>query len=95
MTLAPKAPDFDLWITDKENTANRTLAGAVWFREVVGKFGTFNQGTLKLNPGVVIDGRVADSCFLTLKPAMTKEMKRAHKVNVEEPEPLDPEKLIK
>lgn len=51
-------PLFNLWITDRENTKNRTLAGVAFEAD-------FGQLAIKLNPGIMIDWK--DPVFLTLK----------------------------
>lgn len=61
-----KKPTLFLWITEKANTKNRTRAGAAWESEYGGY-------TIKLNPGIVIDARLAETCYLTLKAPMTEE----------------------
>lgn len=62
-------PAFQLVITDKENTKSKTFAGTVFGPD---EFGCYR---LVLGPGVVIDHRVREGCYLTLKPPGWRERK--------------------
>lgn len=91
-------PDFELWITDKANTNSRTLAGVVWIRDANGQYGPFKQGSLKLNPGIVISSELMATCYLTLKAPMSAAAKQAARTKgakrVDE-EPLNLDEVIK
>lgn len=71
-----KGPALMLWITNRENTKERTLAGAAWVNEMHGKNGDFVQYSVRLNPGIVISAQLLDRCYLTLKPPLPDEMRR-------------------
>lgn len=68
-----RRPALYLWITDREHTSSKTLAGAAWANEFADGRVSY---TLKLNPGITITPHTVATCFITLKPPMTDDERR-------------------
>lgn len=54
-------PVYTIILVDKDNKKRKTYAGVAFA-------GQFDSLTIVLNPGIVIDGRVAETCWINMVP---------------------------
>lgn len=71
---------YSIWVTDRENTKRRTRIGAAFEAD----FDT-NILNLVIGPGVVLDQRTIEGCYISLKPWKGDDQAPRHKPPQGEP----------